>query len=58
MTEDSQCHVCMCNLEILSDLKQAATGLPDNTMPTRKAEQGQRRRQLMGLMHCGLEMWC
>ena len=32
----------------ISDLKQAATGLPDNTMPTRKAGTGTKKRTTAG----------
>ena len=32
----------------ISDLKQAATGLPDNTMPTRKAGTGTKKRTTYG----------
>ena len=32
----------------ISELKQAATGLPDNTMPTRKAETGTKKRTTDG----------
>ena len=32
----------------ISDLKQAATGLPDNTMPTRKAGTGTKKRTTDG----------
>ena len=32
----------------ISDLKQAATGLPDNTMPTRKAGTGTKKRTADG----------
>ena len=32
----------------ISDLKQAATGLPDNTMPTRKAGTGMKKRTTDG----------
>ena len=33
---------------VISDLKQAATGLPDNTMPTRKAGTGRKKRTIDG----------
>ena len=38
---DADLHV---SKRVISDLKHAATGLPDNTMPTRKAGTGTKKR--------------